>query len=472
MRRLLRALGLALLIFVIVAIVAAAQGGFWASGLQIVNQSAAEIAYVTVTFYWAEGTPNAGQEAYRFSDQIPAGQAKSYYLPTAPEMAGLPEGFIGSAVVTSFQRVAVNLNTQVPTGSGAIPDNPNRVGTVSGILSPSPTLYLTQLMKDYFGWNSYVAVQNAGAKPTTITLTIYDLDGNEVDRETQQVGPFSVYVFPQSVRAQLPDEFIGSAVVDGGGANLAGMCNFYNAATSASTAQFHSYRGFSSGAQELYAPRIVKDFYGYQGGLRVQNVGTIATTVRARYYFGGEEYIQLSPLLAPGQAWTVYMGDGGPAVLAGIFGTGSARIESLTPGVPIVATVNGDNRTTGLGATYDAFPEIQATTTCLCPQIVAQYYGYSGGFQVMNTGTAEANLTVTLSMPGRLDTNIMERLDPNQSWSVFAPNHVGQDFNGSVVITSDQPIVAIGNMAFRSDVDPRYGENYGDSYILHTCVNR
>ena len=90
----------------------------------------------------------------------------------------------------------------------------------------------------------------------------------------------------------------------------------------------------------------------------------------------------------------------------------------------------------------------------------------------MNVGSAEAMLTVTFSMQGRSDVTITDGLEVNQSLSVFAPDHVAQDFNGSVLITSDQPIVAIGNLAFRSDVDPRFGDNYGDSYILYTAINR
>jgi hypothetical protein len=43
---------------------AGAQGGrTWVSGIMIQNQSTTDPANVTVIFYWAEGTPNAGTEA-------------------------------------------------------------------------------------------------------------------------------------------------------------------------------------------------------------------------------------------------------------------------------------------------------------------------------------------------------------------------------------------------------------------------
>ena len=472
MIKLLRVWAIVAVMFATVSVGGQAQVGSWVSGFQVVNMSATDPANITVTFYWAEGTPRAGEVAHQFVDQILPGQSKSYYLPTAPKIAGLPEGFLGSAVVTSDQEVAANLNTQLPVGTGATPADPNRVGTIGSLYTASPTLYFTQLMKNFAGWNSYVAIQNMSSEPAVVTITIYNPDGSQMDAQSEQVSPFSTVLFRQVERAELPNGFIGSAVVTGGGAPLAGACNFYNAATSASSAQLHSYRGFPMGAQVLFAPRVVKDFAGFQSGLSIQNVGNATTTIRIRYSFGEEQRTQFSPALGPGQAWAVYLGDGGPEELAGLSGSGAARIRSMADGVPIVATVNGDNRALGFGATYDAFLETEATKTCLLSQMVARYRGYSGGFQVMNAGQTEARVTATFSMLGRPDVTVSESVDSNEAWSVFAPNYVTPDFNGSVVISSDEPIVAVGNLAFLSDVDPRFGMNYGDSYILYTAINR
>ena len=85
----------------------------------------------------------------------------------------------------------------------------------------------------------------------------------------------------------------------------------------------------------------------------------------------------------------------------------------MVDGVPIVATINGDNRSLGFGATYDAFLDTDATTTCLLPQIVAKYRGYRGGFQVMNAGETEARITTTFSMLGRPDVTVSESVESN-----------------------------------------------------------
>ena len=56
------------------------------------------------------------------------------------------------------------------------------------------------------------------------------------------------------------------------------------------------------------------------------------------------------------------------------------------------------------------------------------------------------------------------------SW--FAPNVVGPDFNGSVVVSAGQPLVGIGNGSYRSDVDGRYGVKYGDSFTTYNGINK
>ncbi|MCD6520653.1 MAG: hypothetical protein J7M05_12110, partial [Anaerolineae bacterium] len=447
-----------------------AQSGTWVSGIMIQNQSTTQDANITVTFYWAEGQPLAGQVACQFSDVIPAGQAKAYYV---PNISGLPEGFVGSAVVSSDQPVAANLNTQLPSGTGATPSDPNRVGTASGVLSPSNTLYFTQVMKDYWGWNSYIAVQNTSDTQANVTVRYYnDSDGSEVTAAVQNVTikPYSTYIFRQSENANLPASWGGSVVVQGD-QPLAGVANFYNAGTSVETAAFQSYNAFGSGATKLYVPRLVKDYYGYQGGLKIQNVGTADTDVTITYYFGGNTYTQTINGLKPGAAVGLYM----PNVteLAGVSGSGSAVITSS--GQPIVATVNEDNRTLGQGITYNAVPEGSQTTTVLFPQVTSRFYGYSGGIQVQNVGTGTAHVVATFSAQGFTDVTVSADIGPNESVSWFAPDVVsGAGFNGSVVVTADQPIVGIANNSYRADRDPSDGwaPNYGDSYMTYNGINK
>ncbi len=460
------------------AVAVNAQAGTWVTGIMIQNQSTDQPAHITVTFYWAEGTPLAGQVAHTFEDTIPANGSVSYYVPTSAKTAGLPSDFVGSAVVSSDQPVVANLNTQVPSGSGAAPTDPNRVGTASGVLEPSTTLYFTQVMKEYWGWNSYVAVQNTSANTANVTIKYYNQsDGSEVvaAQQTVTIHPYSTKVFRQSENAGLPASFSGSAVVTGD-QPLAGVANFFNDGTTAAKAAFNSYNAFSGGATKLYVPRLVRNYYDYQGGLTIQNVGTAATNVTITYYFGGNTYTQTINNIQPNACKILYM----PNVteLGTVAGSGSAIIVSS--GQPIVATVNEDNRTgaalpghEGRSVTYNAIPDGKQTTAVLFPQVTSKFYGYCSGVQIQNVGAAPANVTATFSMPGHTDIVVTAVVQPNASKDWFAPNVVTYpDFNGSVVITSDQPIVGIANTSVRTDIDTRYPANYGDSYLMYNGVNK
>jgi len=447
-----------------------AQGGTWVSGFTVQNQDPTNAANVTIKFYWAEGTPGAGTVAHTITDVIQANKSKTWFTPS---IVGLPDGFIGSVVVESDKPVAAIINTQVPSGSGATPSSPNRVGTASGVLEPQNTMYATQAMKGYYGWNSYIAVQNATADTASVTVYYYDAGGAQVATNTQSLHPYSTYVFRQEAEGGLPASFSGSAKIVGNKA-LAVICNFYNTGTSDATAQFHSYNGFGAGASKLYAPRIVKDYYGYQSGLKVQNVGAGPTTVTVQYRFGANTYTQVSPSIGPGQAWGPYMGS--PAQvpeLAGVAGSGSAVITSS--GQPIVATVNEDNRSMGRGVTYNTFLDGQATTTVLFPQVTSKYYGYCSGIQIQNVSDQDGTLTVVYSMAGRADVVVSGIPIPaGQSWSQFLPSVAGiaPDFNGSAVVTCNRNIVGIANMSHRNDVDTRYPVNYGDSFTTYNGINK
>jgi hypothetical protein len=475
MERILIVIGLTIAILPLVVAIVGAQGGTWVSGIAVQNLSATNDATVTITFYNQDGTV-----AHSFSTVISAGGQKTWYLPA--HVPGLPDSFIGSAVVSSDQPVAALVNTQVPTTGTGTKNNPNRVGASTGVINPGPKAYLPHVMKNAWDrWNAYIAVQNAGASATTVTVHYYDATGAEVDTDTQTIQAYASYIFRLEDDTELSDGFYGSAVVDGGGQNIAVICNFYNKSTDHATAQFHSYNGLSSGGTKLYAPAMKRNYYNYNSGYKVQNIGTAPTRIKATWYFAGNTYVKTSGPIAPGQAWGFYL----PAVpeldpidaLPVGQRTGSAIFESLD-GQPIIAIVNEDNRVdpSGRGATYNAFVDGEQTTTVFFPKMDAEYYGYSGGIQIQNVGTAPANLTIKYS--GKTPFTVTG-LAPGASWSQFAPNapgmmpgHSNDSYTGSVTVESTQPIFGVANISFRYDVDTRYGMNYGDSFTYYNGLNQ
>jgi hypothetical protein len=457
--------------------VSAFPGGTWVSGVTVANLTN-ETATVAITFYEQDGS-----EALNFDGgTIDGNGAKTWYLPS--HVTGLAAGFIGSAVVSSDRQIAATVNTQLPSGT-----SPARVGTSTGVGTPAATVYATQIMKEYYGWGSYCAVQNAGASAYTVTATYYASDGSVADTNTQSIPAYASFIFDQSTDGDLSSGFNGSAKFEGDADHpLAVVCNFYNAGTDASTAQFHSYNGLGAGGSTLYVPRVVKDYYSYQSGLKVQNIGSEALDVSVTYNIGGNTYVQTSPSIGIGQAWGPYMGDENqlPASMAGVSGSGSAEITINSPNAnkTIIATVNEDNRVSpaGRGVTYNAALASDASTTLVFPQVTSEFYGYSSGIQVMKVTAGAVSCTADYSAMGSIAafSDAFPLTDANPSWSQFAPNASGMtagnandDYNSAVTVNcTGGDVIGIANLSFRDDVDNRYGVITGDSFTTARGINK
>jgi hypothetical protein len=449
--------------------------GTWVSGVTVANLSS-ETATVMITFYNPDGSV-----ALDFSGGTIAGNsAKSWYLPS--HVTALASGFLGSAVVLADQPVAATVNTQLPSGT-----NPMRVGTSTGVGQPAPTMYATQVMKGYYGWNSYCAVQNAGASAFGVTAEYYNASGTLVDTDTQTIAAFASYIFDQSLDAELGSGVYSAKFVGDATHPLGVVCNFYNSGVDAGTSQFQSYNGISSGGTVLYVPRVVKDYYNYQSGLRVQNVGTVALDVTVTYSFGGNTYTQLSPSIGPGQAWGPYMGAAAQVPeLAGVSGSGSAviAINGDPTNKAIIATVNEDNRVNpaGLGVTYEAALASEGTLKLVFPQVTSEFYGYSSGIQIAKVAAGDSTCTAAYSASGSIAAFSVPftLTDAKPSWSQFAPNASGMiagisndNYNGSVTVTcTGAPVIGISNMSFRYDYDTRYGNLLGDSFTTARGINQ
>ncbi|HFD87353.1 MAG TPA: hypothetical protein ENJ35_06730 [Gammaproteobacteria bacterium] len=469
-------IGVIVLLAAVVGAVYAFPSGQWVSGVTVANLSN-ETATVVITFYNQDGTV-----ALEFNGgTIPPNGAKTWYLPS--HVTGLPDGFIGSAVVSSDQEIAAIVNTQLPSGS-----NPTRVGTSTGVGNPSEVMYATQVMKDYYGWNSYCAVQNTGSSSAVVTATYYDSTGSVVDVDEVTIPAYASYLFDQSTDSELSSGFNGSAKFESDAAHpLAVVCNFYNQGTSASTSQIHSYNGMGAGGHTLYVPRVVKDYYNYQSGLKVQNIGTEPLSVTVTYNFNGHLYTQTSPDFDPGQAWGPYLGDERqlPASMAGVSGSGSAiiTVNNPNPNKAIIATVNEDNRVNpaGRGVTYLAALPSEASNTLVFPQITSEYYGYSSGIQIMKVSSGTVTCTVSYAAMGHISSfeeNIV-LTDAQPSWSQFAPDasgmlpgHANDDYNGAVTVSCTGDVIGISNLSFRYDVDNRWGNVLGDSFTTARGINK
>jgi hypothetical protein len=471
---------LALLLALVPVAFAGPPPGNWVSGIACQNLSSVDPASVTLYFY-QEGNSTPVLQ-YDDPNPIPPNGSRNYYTPSSPP--GVPEGFLGSVVVASNTPMACNVNTQT-TGAGTTSD-PYRIGTSAGFADTetSPTMYAPQVMKTFGGtWSSYIAVQNTTTAAVDVTISYKDRFGGSVGAatETMNIPGQSNHVFYQTDNAGLPANFLGAATIeaDDGTSGLAVTVNFYNSGSSSSTAQLHSYNGFAGGANKLFVPRIVRNYYGYNGGLSIQNVGGSATTVSIVFNFAGNTYNYNSPSIAPGAALALYAPD--MTALAPVDALnetlrfGSATITAAGSG-QVVAIVNEDNRggagipaeRVGQGSSYNAMPEGSQTDTVFFAQITRRASGiYSGGFQVANTTATAGKCDIAFSGAAAANQNDVT-LPANGSFRRYAPDvpNLPDGFNASVTVTCDKPVVAISNLAVGVGTG-RYGDSFTQSNGLN-----
>ncbi len=454
---------LAIVFALVPAASAAGPTGTWVSGIACQNLDNVNAALITLHFY----PTGSGTSALNYDDTIPAGGSKNYYTPSTPP--GLPPTFLGSVMVESSTPLACTLNTQT-TGVGTAA-SPFRMATASGFADNETGLkmYAPQVMKNFSTqhWSSYIAVQNATSAQITVNVSYKDRYGAAVsgaDEPATTIPGYSNHVFYQDDNNALPGGFLGAATVTGSG-NIAVVVNFYADGASANTSQFQSYDGFPSGSTKLLVPRFVRRFYGYNGGMSIQNLGTAPTTVSMAFTFAGSTYNFTSPAIQPGAAYPIYATD--IAVLAPVDALAmSQRFGSVVltsdAGQPIIAIVNEDNRgipadnngaaiaveRIGQGATYNAFQDGVQTNTVFFAQVTAGASAkFSGGFQVANTTNSNADCTATFNKQAGL--TYLFSLTAYGSKSVYAPNVPGivSGYNGSVTVVCTQPVVGIANLA-------------------------
>jgi len=447
----------------------------WVSGISVMNQGSSP-ATIMIEFYDQSGT----RVTVFNPPPIPPGGMGSYYSPT--QIPGLPDRFVGSAVVSSDQPVVAIVNTQTPSEAGLTKDNPLRIGSSSGVNTPSTTLYFPQVERHFYGWNSSMYVQNTSGTPATANVQFTKRDGTVTWSTSVNIPAYSMASLNQADESALGEGWVGAAVVSSS-APLAGIANAYNDNSSVDKSQIYSYNAFSRGSTKLYFVKVVKNYYSFYSGLTIQNIGNAPTTVTVTYYMHNYPTpYSHSQLLQPKQPWVIYTGNTNPGALpSGLPNTYGSAIAT-SDGQPIVGIVNEEfggsssDPSAGFGTTLSAFVDGEQTNTVLFPKVSSRYYGYASGFQIQNAGTSPAYMyaslvgrdgrTASLSSPGPVD--------PGSQWAVFLPDALSGwlNFDGSATVTSSQPIVGTTNFSYRYDKDSRYGMRYGDTDAAYNGLNK
>ncbi len=477
---------IAIMLILVTAAYAQGPGGHWTSTVACQNLDTASPAELTLTFY-ALGSSTTSAS---YADTIPAGSSRNYNV--ADGNLGVPEDFLGSVVVTSSKSVVCTVNTQT-TGTGSS-DNPYRIASSSGLGESdiTSTMYAPQVMKTYYNWNSYFSVQNAAGHEITIEVTYKDKAGNDIPvaTEAKTIAGYSNAIFYQDQNANLPNGFVGAAkvrVTNPTDAKIGMVVNFYNSGVDASTSQFHSYNGLGSGAAQLYAPRVVRRFYGYNSGITVQNISQTATRITISFNFGGQTFTYQSAEIGASSALVLYLPD--VAAINAVDSLpmsqrfGNAVIQADNAEARIVAIINEDNRGNpadndgspipveriGQGSTYSAIPAGTETKAVYFPQVPRNVGGvFSGGFFISNISGSAGVCDIHFDGYPAAKINDVPILAYG-SLSYYAPNiaNIPDGFNAAVRAYCTVNFIGIQNFA----ASPGSGK-VGDSFTQNNGFNK
>ena len=335
----------------------------------------------------------------------------------------LPAGFNGSVVIESDQPIAAIANQDALEGTV------HYQGSYTGIdgAATASTFFLPVALKTYFGYTTEISIQNAGSANVDVTIHYFDDTGAEIaaaqDTKTGLL-PGGAVRFSQGSNANLPANFNGSAKAVATGPIVA-VVNQDN--TTAFVQQ--TYNGFGSGNATLYIPVVMNSFFGFNTAFQIQNVGTVATDIKATYS-DGTEITRTG--IGPGQA----------AMFVQSQETHSSNYAGsavITASQPIVGIVN--QASAAKASSYNAFTA--SATNFILPAVMKAYFSFNSAFQCLNVGAATADITATFT-DGVVVTQTGIGVNSPAQFVQANEGHAS-NWAGGVKVTSTQPIVCIVN---------------------------
>lgn len=486
MKAKLTALLIALLLVVGLTPMALAQYTYpWYTSYMIQNLDTSNSASVVVAYYDSSGNHIADADK---SLTIPAGgQVTVVQYTDDPSLSGRY-----SAVVSSDRPVAVIVNQQTAQPGLPYMASTPPFASYTGFESGSAQLTLPEIMYNWYGYYTEFFVQNVGSDSAAVTVTYYPgLAGNSGVTENANIAQYASHQFSQKNMSSLgapsgtyAGRFIGSAVISATQPIVA-VVNEHNEGAK----KLFTYNGFSSGSTDLVCPSILRGHYRWYTSLSVANPNLSQTAHVTITYYADTQYSLPESLrgtqvvktftIDPGKALTRYDGTGAsptndPSLsdltsFTRFFGT--VRIQS---NIPVVAKVNQEND----GGNAEAYNCVDATTASkkvVVPLIQADFYNFYTSLTIQNMASSAGTITITYtsdgtySNPTNTSITVVRSIPANgqyNSWEggITTTGDVHNSgkftrFNGSAVIESNVPIVAIVNEEKHGS-----GADYGYSF--------
>lgn len=302
------------------------------------NVGDAEAAIVFEFYPENSGTP------VQIDTTLAAGAGASIYVGNVNE---LPDGFSGSAVMSSDQPV---LATLVQISSD--PDVKNRPVS-NGFEAGASEVLLATVLKNQFATTSVFSVQNAHSAAVDLTINFYNADSPAdppivITHEDLPAGAAQYYDMG-TLGAIGATSFNGSAVISAVDSSSGDPAPIVATSMELSTTGGASsaFEGVTGGAGTVYMPTALCDAFGATSAYAVQNTSQSAqASVTVNYVGGGSE----SDTIDPGAKRSF---NACHANSAGY--SGSATVDATGADVVVIGKVFGSgNSTAFVGATGGA----------------------------------------------------------------------------------------------------------------------
>lgn len=461
-----------------------AQGpaGDWISSIYCINQEDTEGA-ISLSFY-EEGSSVA---IATMSDVIDPLKSKYYYPSDLNELSS----FAGSVLVSS----STNISCSVQTSTSAVgtQGDPFMYGASGGFSSSSaaPVMYASQVLKNFssgeFGWyESYLAIQNTSSSDVTVQVEYSDRAMGKIPAATRQytIKSQSGKIVYLEENNDLPLGFLGSAKVSSispADTALAVQAVFYNDGSSYKKAQFHVYNGTPQGESKLYAPFVMRNFYDFNAGINVVNVGDTKTSFKIVFTIGRSSVqtytYQLPREINPDELVAFFLPDideldpvdkllvserAGSAIIYATDLNGN-----LNPSGQLIANINfrNDGRDSnnrnfgGQAVTYNAVGDSQASQTMFIPNIQNEVGNakFTSGINVANLTSTSGSCTYTFVDDSTVSWT--QPLPPNGIYSILVSNipDLDKGYSSGAMINCNVNAIAIITM--RANASSYWGDS-------------
>ena len=308
--------------------------------------------------------------------------------------------------------------------------DPRGAGSYSATLTPANRVNFPLIMKDANGWNTSFTVQNTTQGPASLTVDFYDEDGRLVHSFSGTLPAFGSVTYEPTRLPGLRSGFVGAAVVRSDAA-LSGVVNEDRVGRDRLT-----YEGFTSGADAVWAPLLMRHYNGWNTGIQIQNLGTAPTAARVTYTTrAASEPVAITTVaIPPFASRTLYQpaDDRIPSDWVG-----SAMIESLGD-QPLAAIVNQVN---GAGPGMSYVGVTRPSSPIFAPLLFKNANGWNTGLQVQNASSQAANLEASFASNRGNGGPWVENMGagPGASATFYQPanSQLPEGFVGAGVVSSN-----------------------------------